>query len=164
VFTFAPYYLTDYRGEARAQGFNGYWDLYDANLHLGGYISGNPTLDWFIQLRGEADVRDVDRVGVTDLEKKRYAWVGGTARASFFLFPSDMNVDPALRNRISFIGEASWFNDLRSGAQIHKYVATAKYNISEQGNSSVQLQYTRGTDKETLVYMNQILVKLSYAY
>jgi len=143
---------------------NAYWDLYDANLHLGGYVSSNPVLDWYVQLRGEADMRDVNAVGVTNLNKTRYRGVGGTARAMFFLFPSDMNVAPALRNRISFIGEASWFNDLRTGAQIHKYVATAKYNISEQGNSSIQLEYTKGTDKETLVYLDQILVKLTYAY
>lgn len=164
VFTVAPYFLSDYRGVARVQGVNAYWDAYDADLHLGGYINTNPYLGWFVQVRGEADVRDVQTVGFTNLDKSRYAWLGGTVRASFFLFPSAMNVDPALRNRISFIGEASWFDDLRTGHQIRKYVATAKYNISDSGNSSIQLEYTRGTDKETLVYLNQVLVKLTYAY
>ena len=164
VFTIAPYYLSDYRGVARVHGVNAYWDAYDSDLHLGGYINTNPYLGWFVQVRGEADVRDVQAVGFTNLDKSRYAWLGGTIRASFFLFPSAMNVDPAFRNRISFIGEADWFDDARSGRQIHKYVATAKYNISDSGNSSIQLEYTRGTDKETLVYLNQVLVKLSYAY
>jgi hypothetical protein len=164
VFTIAPYYLTDYRGEARAQGVNAYWDVYDSKWHLGGYINTNPYLGWFVQLRGEADVRDVNAVGLTNLDKTRYAWVGGTVRANFFLFPLTTDVDPALRNRLSFIGEFDWFDDLRSGNQIHKYVATAKYNISDEGNSSVQLEYTRGTDKETMVYLNQVLVKLTYAY
>jgi hypothetical protein len=164
VFTFAPYYLTDYRGQAQAEGANFYWDAYDADLHLGGYINTNPYLGWFVQVRGEADVRNVDAVGVTGLDKVSYAWLGGTIRASFFLFPTAMDVDPVWRNRLSFIGEVSWFEDARSGQEVHKYVATAKYNISESGNSSIQLQYTRGTDKETLVFLNQVLVKLSYAY
>jgi hypothetical protein len=164
VFTFAPYYLTDYRGEARAEGSNFYWDAYDSDLHLGGYLNTNPYLGWFVQVRGEADMREVDAIGVTNLTKANYAWLGGTIRANFFLFPSTLEVPSALRNRVSFIGEADWFNDARSGSKIYKYVATAKYNISDSGNSSVQLQYTYGTDKDTLVFMNQVLVKLAYAY
>jgi hypothetical protein len=164
VFTFAPYYVSDFRGEARAQGVNFYWDSFDSNLHLGGYINANPYLGWFVQLRGEADVREVNAVGVTNLDLGRYAWLGGTARASFFLFPFDMNVDPLLRNRLSFIGEGNWFTDAYTGRKIQKYVATAKYNISEQGNSSIQIEYSHGTDKETLVFLNQVLVKLAYAY
>jgi hypothetical protein len=164
VFTFAPYYLTDYRGEARAQGFNAYWDSYDSRIHLGGYIDTDPYLGWFIQIRGETDVRNVDAVGVTGLDKGRYAWIGGTARASFFLFPNTTDVAPAFRNRISFIAEYNWYEDLQSRNTITKYKAIAKYNVSEAGNSSVQVEYTRGTDKDSLIYLNQVLLKLAYAF
>jgi hypothetical protein len=164
VFTVAPYYLTDYRGLARAEGTNLYWDAYDSDLHLGGYLNTDPNLGWFVQLRGEGDIRNVDAVGVTNLQKREYAWLGGTVRASFFLFPTSMNVPPELRNRLSFIGEMDWFDDAKSNSTIWKYVATAKYNITDAGNSSLQLQYTRGTDKDTMVFLNQLMLKLSYAY
>jgi hypothetical protein len=98
------------------------------------------------------------------LTRRNYAWLGGTARANFFLFPSAMNVPPELRNRLSFVGEVDWFDDARSNNKIWKYVATAKYNITDAGNSSIQLQYTHGTDKDTMVFLNQLVLKLSYAY
>lgn len=164
VFTVAPYYLTDYRGIARAEGTNFYWDAYDSDLHLGGYLKSDPYLGWFVQVRGEADIRKVDAVGVTNLMKKDYAWLGGTIRANFFLFPSTMDVPPELRNRLSFIGEVDWYDDARTNSRIWKYVATAKYNITDAGNSSIQLQYTYGTNKDTMVFLNQMVVKLSYAY
>ena len=135
-------------------------------LHLGGYINANPYLGWFVQLRGEADIREVNAVGVTNLDLGRYAWLGGTLRASFFLFPFDMNVNPLLRNRLSFIGEANWFTDANTGRNIHKYVATAKYNISEQGNlvdpGGVIAQY--GQVRRWWAWNQKILVKLAYAY
>jgi len=77
VFTFSPYYQTDFRGEARAYGFNGYWDAYDLRYHLGGYLKTDPYLGWFVQLRGETDIRQVDIPGVTGLTKSNYEWAGG---------------------------------------------------------------------------------------
>ena len=69
-----------------------------------------------------------------------------------------MDVPAELRNRLSFIGEVDWFSDEKSNSKIWKYVATAKYNITDAGNSSVQLQYTRGTDKDTMVFLNQLVL------
>jgi hypothetical protein len=59
----------------------------------------------------------VNAVGLTNLDKANYAWLGGTIRASFFLFPSTMNVDPALPHRLSFIGEFDWYDEVRTGNQ-----------------------------------------------
>lgn len=88
VFTIAPYAMTDYRGEAQAAGMNAYWDLYDPYFHLGGYVKGESTrnLGWFLQLRGEADIYNVNNIGLTQLSKTSYSWIGGTARLNMLFF------------------------------------------------------------------------------
>ena len=48
VFTVAPYYLTDYRGQARAEGTNLYWDAMTLDLHLGG-IPQYRSLPWLVR-------------------------------------------------------------------------------------------------------------------
>ena len=123
VFTIAPYVQTDYRDLARAEGVKVYWDPYDADLHLGGYIDTNPYLGWFVQLRGEADAIDVNSVGVTNLTKTNYDWVGGTAALNMYFLPSDPNVPDWIRNRFAFYATASYFTDARSGRDIHYYTA-----------------------------------------
>jgi hypothetical protein len=164
VFTFAPYAETDYRGIARVYGANGYWDLYDANLHLGGYINSDPYLGWFVQLRGETDIRQVDAIGVTNLTKTSYAWIGGTARLNMYLFPLATDVPEIVRNRFSLIASANYFTDLQSGMSVHMYSVTFAYKITPDGSSSIGFEYDYGTDKETLVKSNQYLITLSYAY
>jgi hypothetical protein len=162
VFTFAPYVGTDYRGLARVYGANGYWDLYDPDLHLGGYLDTNPYLGWFVQLRGETDIRQVDSTGVTNLTNRDYAWIGGTARLNMYFFPSVGA--PEFRNRFSFIASASYFNDVRSGMNVGQYSATLKYKITPDGSASIAVEYNHGTNKDTLVKASQYLVSLTYAY
>lgn len=160
VFTFAPYYQTDFRGEARAYGFNGYWDAYDLRYHLGGYLKTDPYLGWFVQLRGEADIRQVDIPGVTGLSKTNYEWAGATARLTLNLFPS-ADVPDWLLNRFSFIATAKYFHDFNSGMDVNFYQATLKYRLNPY--SSIGLEYTNGTSKETLVYAQKYMIKLLYA-
>jgi hypothetical protein len=162
VFTFSPYYQTDFRGEARAYGFNGYWDAYDLRYNLGGYLDTNPYLGWFLQLRGEADLRQVDVPGVTGLSRTSYDWAGGTARLTFVFFPS-ADVPPWLQDRFSLIASANYFHDFKSGMDIHLYRATVKYKLNPEGYSSIGFEYTNGTDKDTLVYAQKYMIKLLYA-
>jgi hypothetical protein len=160
VFTFAPYYQTDFRGEARAYGFNGYWDAYDLRYHLGGYLDTNPYLGWFVQVRGEADIRQVDIPGVTGLSKSNYEWAGATARLTLNLLPS-ADVPDWLLNRFSFIATAKYFHDFNSGMDVSFYQATLKYRLNPY--SSIGFEYTNGTSKESLVYTQKYLIKLLYA-
>jgi len=123
VFTLSPYYQTDFRGEARAYGFNGYWDAYDLRYNLGGYLKTNPYLGWFVQLRGEADIRQVDIPGVTGLSSTSYDWAGATARLTMIFLPS-ADVPDWLQNRFSFIATAKYFHDFRSGMDVSLYQAS----------------------------------------
>lgn len=164
VITASPFYQTDFRGIAQVTGVNVYWDPYDADMHLGGYINTNPYLGWFVQVRGQASIVNVSDPGLTNLSKTDYEWVGGTARLNMYFFPLAMDVSPQIRNRFSFIATADFFHDVRSGMDIRKYTAALKYKISEDGSSSIAFEYDRGTDKDTLTRLDQYLIKLTYAY
>jgi hypothetical protein len=75
-----------------------------------------------------------------------------------------MEISDYIRDRFSFIASVDWFRDLRSDTSIHKYTATAKYKLNAEGNSALGFEYSRGTDKNTLVFAHQYMVKLMYAH
>jgi hypothetical protein len=165
VFTIAPFYQTDFRDIARIDGVSAFWDIFDPNLHLGGYVSTTlePDLGWFLQIRGETDVVKVSTPGLTNLTKSDYAWTGGTARLNLFFFPYETNVPEFLRNRFSFVATVAAFHDVNSGQNIVEYTAALAYKITTDGSGSISLEYDRGTDRATLNFLNQYLVKLTYA-
>jgi hypothetical protein len=51
-----------------------------------------------------------------------------------------------------------------SSKRISKYTAALAYNITENGDASISLEYDHGTDKDTLAWLNQYVVKLNYKY
>jgi hypothetical protein len=164
VFTVAPYFQTDYRDEARASGVNVKWQPYDAELHLGGYIDTNPYLGWFVQLQGEVNALDVNSVGVTNLTKSNYDWIGGTVALNMYFLPAALDVPDIIRNRFAFYATGSYFTDARSGMDIHYYTARLSYKITPDGSSSISIEYDNGTQLTTLVAAKQYLVGLTYAY
>ena len=164
TFTWAPYYQTDYRNIARVNGMNFYWDPVDTRVNLGGYFFGTGTnLDWFWEIRGEADVREVATPGLTNLANRDYAWGGVTAAIHFFLFPN-ADVPDFFRNRFVLNGTAKYFHDFRSNMDVHLYEAELQYKIAPDGSSAISFDYKKGTDKDTLVYFNQYMISLTYAY
>jgi hypothetical protein len=116
-----------------------------------------------LQIRGELDVRKVSTPGLTNLAKSDYEWAGGTARLNLFFFPYSTTVPEFLRNRFSFFATVSAFHDVNSGQNILEYTAALAYKITTDGSSSISLEYDRGTDKDTLNFLNQYLLKLTYA-
>lgn len=143
MFTFAPYYQSDFRGEARAYGFNGYWDAYDLRYHLGGYVKNDPYLGWFVQLRGEADIRQVDVPGVTGLTKSAYEWAGVTARLTMNFLPF-ADVPDWLLNRFSFIATAKYYHDFKSGMDVNLYQALLKYRLNPYSSIAFEYPITQG--------------------
>jgi hypothetical protein len=165
AFIFSPYAQTDFRGEARVSGVTGLWEPYQYAIRLG----GSPTLfseflDWYWQLQGEVDIKHVDRIGFTDLQLGRYAWVGGTARLHAFLFPTTALIPEFLRNRLHATATYQAYWDGYGAAAIFKYSVALAYNIVPDGSASVSVEYERGTTKDTLEWVDQYLVKLNYKY
>ena len=164
VFTVSPYIQSDFRGKARIGGGSAYWDPYDADLHLGGYVTGDPYLGWFWQFRGVADIQDVQDPGLTGLKQGVSTWIGAQARLNVTLFPLATTVPSFLQNRLSFIGEYDYFQDLSQGRTAALLDATLKYNLDEKGTTALGLEYKNGTDKDTLTKQEQYLLKLLVSY
>ena len=163
--TISPFAQTDLRGIANVGGAKVYWDPTLLALRLGGnrgWVSEN--FDWFWQFRAEADYVSVSRVGETNLVTGNYQWLGATIRANATLFPGNTSVPEFLQNRIHLIATIQKFWDARAGGSIYKYTGAVAYNLSNDGSSSVSVEYDRGTDKDTLAGIQQYLVKLNYKY
>jgi hypothetical protein len=165
AFIIAPYLQTDFRGVAQIGGLTAAWEPVQYFVRLG----GSPTLlseyfDWYWQLRAEADIKQVDTVGFTGLQLGRYAWLGTTTRINGFFFPTSTNVPEFLQNRLHAIATYQAYWDANTSAKISQYSIELAYNLTDDGGSSVSVEYKRGTTKDTLEFVNQYLVKLNYKY
>ena len=157
--TLSPYYQTDFLDQARVYGFTASWQPLWADLHLGGALgTGNPYLYWFWQFAAEADLRRVDVPGMTQLHRGQSAWIGSTARLHLFLLPSVFN------HRLHADGTFKEYWDASSSVSIYEYIAALAYNLTDDGNASISIEYSRGTDKDTLNSLNQYVVKLNAKY
>jgi len=164
-FTITPYHQTDFRGIAEIYGLNAHWDATRLEWRLGGNESKfSDVIDWYWQLRLEADLRNVKDPGLTSLARGDYAWLGGTLRWYAFLFPGAQFVPPELRDRVKFVGTFYYFRDVNSSKIVSRTTAELVYNIAPDGSTSVSLQYDKGTDKDTLTDIHQYVVKLNYKY
>lgn len=181
-FDFRPYSQTDFRWQERAEGANLAIEPVVPSLWLG---QGAPFSDYFSAfwaLRAEADFVEVSDRGTTNLVAGRYDWFGGTLRAYMNLFVTqsgEHHWQPWLADRFSIVGSAQYFWDSRSSTEIRKYTAALQYKLGVckkdntdktnpdcviSGSSSISFEYDWGTDKDTLVNVNQYLVKLNYSY
>lgn len=165
AFKISPYVQTDFRGVAQVGGLAASWQPTQYLVRLG----GSPTLlsenfDWYWQLQAEVDAKRVDRIGYTDLDLGRYAWVGGTVRVLGFFFPTNSVVPEFLQNRLNATLTFQAYQDQYSSRAISMYSGELAYNITADGNASVSVGYQRGTDKDTLTWLNQYVLRLNYKY
>jgi hypothetical protein len=175
-----PYYQTDFRGQANVFGVRAAWEPYALDYHLGDRKDPtNPYLDWFWQLRAEADVRSVRDPGVSGLSQGRYAWLGGTSRLHLNFFPDRSKIEPfeeapfpALVKRVYAKATFQYFLNVddRSATttytprMVRLFTTELGYNLTRDGMASVSLQYTRGTDKDTLEKANKYVLGLNFKY
>ena len=157
--------MSDFRGFARGAGYSAFWEPYRLDLRLGGsYQRFSEIVDWYWRFRAEGDIRHVQKPGETGLATGNYEWFGFTTQAYLFFLPGNLNVPDYLRDRFSVVGTLTYFSDARTGLAYNQYGAQAAYNLSNDGSTSVSLQYIRGTDKDTLTPARQLLMKLNYKY
>jgi hypothetical protein len=164
-FSASPYWLSDFRGYARAHGILAFWEPTQLNARLGGTSSRfSELVDWYWRFRAEGDYRDVQTVGQTNLTMGKHVYYGFTTQAYLFFLPGYVNAPDYLRDRLSLIGTFTYFADAYTGAWYNSYSAQLAYNLSSDGSTSIALQYLRGTDKDTLNPARQLTVKLNYKY
>jgi hypothetical protein len=182
-FSVSPYLQTDFRQKERAGGVNVAWEPVIPEFNLGA-AKANPYYLAFWIFRPEADFRQVTDPGFTNQVKGSYAWLGYTARGNFQLLPLPTGnrwMDQWLVNRFALIGTAQYFWDAHSSTAVRYYTAQLQYNFGLcafptdpepgvnsdckiAGGSSIVFEYDWGIDKDTLVNINQYLVKFAIKY
>lgn len=101
----------------------------------------------------------VSKVGLTDLSAGTdYAWIGGTTRAYVYLLPEMLN------ERLVLTGTYRFFWDERSRRSISLMSAALAYDLTDDGSAAVSVEYTKGTDKDTLRELDQYVAKLSLKF
>jgi hypothetical protein len=184
-FYISPFHQTDFRGTARIDGGNFAWEPIVPELSLGAsaYRFPHPYFGFFWQFRAEAEVIEVSNPGLTKLIKGDHEWLGETTRATLLLFPITLQHDwpDWLAGRFSVIGTTQNYYDVHTAAKANYHSLALQYKLGAckkpenpkpddpdicaiQGSSALSFEYTWGMDKETLVKVNQYMVKLSYAY
>ncbi|MDP3075893.1 hypothetical protein [Bradyrhizobium sp.] len=165
AFKVSPYYQTDFRGVTRSEGATASWEPWQYAVRLGGSPTLlSPNFDWYWRVQAEADARRVDKIGFTDLQVGRYAWVGGTVQVYGFFFPTSLVVPEFLQNRLNAVFTYQGYWDAYSSQSISRYAAEVAYNITADGDASISIGYERGTNKETMTWLNQYVIRLNYKY
>lgn len=127
-----------------------------------------------------------DHETISDIVRVNLSLLPGSATATF-----DPWVDSWIIGRFSFIGTMQNFRDVVYSRDYNYYTASLAYKLGPctqqktsgaggaaaavtasasatackiQGSSSISLEYDWGTDPNTLVFTNQYLIKLNYAY
>jgi hypothetical protein len=182
-FSVSPYLQTDFRQVERAGGITVAFEPVIPELLLGAGKANEYFLAFWI-LRPEADFRQVANPGFTSQRKGNYEWLGYTTRGNLQFLPLPTGnrwVDEWLVNRFVLIATAQYFWDAHSSSEARYYTAQLQYNLGPcnfpktsepgvysdcaiTGNSAISFEYDWGTDKDTLVFTNQYLLKLSYKY
>jgi hypothetical protein len=180
----SPYHQTDLRDLANINGVLFAWEpvSYQAFMDAAPK-NNNPYFSFFWQLRAEAEILNVQNPGLTKLARGDHDWLGESVRANLGLFPEN-DVIPwpdFIAGRLSVIGTAQNFYDTQAKKTANYYTAQLQYKLGPcknqpatptananacaiQGSSAISLEYDEGTNKDTLVFAKQYLIKYSYAY
>jgi len=169
-FVLTPYYQTDFRHEASAVGVRLGWEPVMPDINLGGRLGvPNPYLDWYWQVRGETDVKNVSDPGATGLTKGTYYWLGGTARVYFNLFPGRGTIEPTWEPPVPFLVDRlfasagiNWHWNAKDSTSVHMWEAEVGYNLTTDGKSSISLKYNDGMEKDTFKATRRYLISLNY--
>jgi hypothetical protein len=158
--TASPFYLTDFRGEAKAYGVDASWEPYRLDWYLGGsYRQISPWFTFFYQLKAEMSALRVEEAGLTGLKPDTdYLWWGGTAALRVFLLPE------WLGDRLTWITTYRYFAEDRSDEDVELFTTALAYNLTEAGTTSISIQYANGTKRDTLEEVDQYMVTLNAKY
>ena len=193
----SPYHQTDFRNVADINGVVVAWEPQVLAWRLGvATKSTNPYIDFFWQLRAQAQWSNVSNVGYTNLTTGNHEVVGDILRLNIALLPGSTNeifgqwMSEWVVGRFSLIGTMENFRDFAGAKSYEYYSANLSYKLGAcvvppssgdsgsaatpavtsspqcavSGSSSLSFEYDWGTDINTLVTVNQYVLKLSYAY
>jgi hypothetical protein len=69
-----------------------------------------------------------------------------------------------LNDRLTWITTYKYYFDDRSDKDIDLFTTALAYNLTESGNTSVSVEYEKGTVRDTLEKVDQYMVTLNAKY
>jgi len=158
--TVSPYYQTDFDFEAEVYGGQVSWRPIMTEIHLGGTTTpAGAVLDWYWSVEAIADYFHVADAGSSNLDPdSNYAWLGGSFGVSGWIMPD------ALNDRLAFATRYDVFWDAYSRRSVDYFEANLSYALTPDRNAAIALAYMNGTDKDTLVDVDQWNLGLTLKY
>lgn len=161
--TATPYYQTDFQGEAQVYGGTVSWRPYASAIHLGGTTKPEGAiLNFYWTAEAIADYFYVDNAGSTSLTAgTEYAWLGGNLGVNGWIMP-DM-----LDERLSFTSTYGVFWDAYSHRTVDLFNASLNWAFTpkkDPNQFAIALGYQNGTDRNTLVDVNQWTLGLTFKH
>lgn len=158
--TFAPYYMTDFRGQASAYGAQAAWEPYLGRIRLNySPIPISKTFNAYWEFRAEADWLHVDEVGRTDLDAgKDYAWLGGRLGATLYPWRD------LLDSRAKVYGSWTYHRDVNQGLDARLYAVGAAYDLTDDGALSVSIDYADGLERDKLIEVERTTFSLNFKH
>ena len=160
VFRVAPYYRTDFYGEADVYGLNASWTPYNLKALLKGRINSDPqnSAEFFWEFHVVADVLSVQDGGRTGLiSGQEHAWLGVNLGGSYTFQPEGTN---------GFFGsvKVSAFQDLANSDSAEHVTATLGAFVNKSKTSALVITHKRGTPYTTLQNEELTTVGLSLKF
>ena len=158
--TATPYYQTDFKGEAQIYGGTLSWRPYLLGIHLGGTTTpAGRVMDVYWSVDAIADYFYVENAGSTGLtEGTEYAWLGASFGVAGWILPD------ALDDRLTFTTRFDAFWDAYSKQSTDYFEANLAWALTKDRNAAIELAYKNGTDKDTLVDIDQWNLGLTLKY
>lgn len=161
--TATPYYQTDFQGEAQIYGGSLSWRPYASAIRLGGTTKPKGAiLDLYWTAAATADYFYVADAGATALtEGTEYAWLGGILGVNGWILPD------TLKDRLSFTSTYGMFWDAYSHRSVDTFNASLNWAFSkpeDPNQFAIALGYQNGTDRNTLVDVNQWTLGLTFKH
>ena len=155
--TFAPYYQSDFRGQASAVGAALAWEPYRLDWNLGATLSARSAAAYW-RLKLDADWLRVDKAGRTDLtDGTDYGWVGGSAGVA--VFPP---MPKGWRRRLQVYGDIDLHRDVRNDIEARLQTIGTAINLNEAGDIALSLERSWGEDRKTLKQERKTSLSLDF--
>ena len=153
--TFEPYFQTDFQGAANIWGGKATWTPYRMDWRLNAATVNDRPVDYFWKFNLFADYRHVAEAGNSGLAANaNYAWLGADLGIAAHLFPKQFG------HTLTFSAgyDAGW--DAVAGVFAGQLTSSLAWAFNP--SSSISLNYTRGTDRQTMTDSDTVTVALRY--
>ncbi|MBM1691606.1 hypothetical protein [Sulfitobacter geojensis] len=157
-YTFAPYYRTDFQGDAEIYGIKASWTPYHYESRLNG-LQGDVSkrrFDWSLGVN--VDYFKVHKAGNSGLiDDTDYGFVGANLGVGY-------TMDDVGAYGVRFSAGVDAHRDILNDISAIKYNVSAKMHLTEDARTSLELSYEKGRDRSTLTDVDGVTLNLRISF